>query len=144
MIRSEIDLLNDQQNLTGKPKRKIKLISKIIIYLLIIFVILFLVFSFSVITSGENLSKTLGNVGLWGQIKHLISSDDKKLIGEGLDRINVLLLGMGGIEHEGPFLTDTIMIASFKPSTNQIALISVPRDLSVPIPAIWLSCRANC
>jgi LCP family protein required for cell wall assembly len=134
MTRTDIDFLNEQDRPVKKPKHKLKFISKLIIYLLIIFVILFITFSIDVITSGENLAKTLGNVGLWGQIKYLIGSEDKKLTGEEEDRINVLLLGMGGVEHEGPYLTDTIMIASFKPSTDQVALISVPRDLLVPIP----------
>lgn len=56
------------------------------------------------------------------------------LAGAKDDRINVLLLGMGGSGHDGPFLTDTIMIASIKPSTKQIALISIPRDLNIYIP----------
>src|SRR3989344_4529068 len=46
------------------------------------------------------------------------------------DSINILLLGMGGVGQDGPYLTDTIMIARIKPSTNQIALISIPRDLA--------------
>lgn len=56
------------------------------------------------------------------------------LAGAKEDRVNVLLLGMGGAGHDGPYLTDTIMIASIKPSTKQIALISIPRDLGVYIP----------
>lgn len=134
MTRTEIDFLNEDDKEVEKPKQKIKFISKLIIYLLVFFVIFGIIFSISIITSGENLAKTLGNVGLWGQIKFLIGSEDKKLIGEDEDRINVLLLGMGGGEHDGPFLADTIMIASFKPSTDQVALISIPRDLLVPIP----------
>ncbi|PIT86120.1 MAG: hypothetical protein COU33_04915, partial [Candidatus Magasanikbacteria bacterium CG10_big_fil_rev_8_21_14_0_10_43_6] len=59
---------------------------------------------------------------------------DAPLAGEGDDRINVLLLGMGGLGHDGPYLSDTIIIASIKPSTNQVALISIPRDLGVNIP----------
>jgi len=51
------------------------------------------------------------------------------------DRINVLLLGMGGKEHtEGELLTDSIMVVSYKKSTGQIALISIPRDLYVQMP----------
>lgn len=50
------------------------------------------------------------------------------------DRINVLLLGIGGEGHDGPQLTDTIIIASIKPSTKQLAMISIPRDLEVMIP----------
>ena len=103
MTRIDIDLPNDEKEeslaenpLVKKPKKKIKLISKIIIYLLVIFVISGITFGFNVITSGENLAKTLGNIGLWSQIKHLISSEDKKLNGEDQDRINILLLGIGG------------------------------------------------
>ena len=134
MTRTEIDFLNEKDKLPKIPKKKIKSISKLITYVLIIFIILLIFFGVDIITSGENLAQTLGNVGLWGQIKHLIGSEDKKLDGEDEDRINILLLGMGGIEHEGPYLTDTMILASFKPSTKQVALISIPRDLTVPIP----------
>lgn len=63
-----------------------------------------------------------------------VFSKEKKLAGADDDRVNILLLGMGGPGHDGPYLTDTIMIASLKPSRRQIALISIPRDLLVNIP----------
>lgn len=69
-----------------------------------------------------------------GGMSHLIGSPDRALQGEKEDRINILLLGMGGAEHDGPFLTDTIIIASIKPSDQTVALLSVPRDLLVPLP----------
>jgi LCP family protein required for cell wall assembly len=50
--------------------------------------------------------------------------------------VNILLFGIGGEGHDGPTLTDTIMITSIKPSTGQIALISIPRDMSVKIPGV--------
>ncbi len=68
------------------------------------------------------------------QLTHIVTAADKPLQGEADDRVNVLLLGIGGPGHEGPYLTDTMMIASFKPSTNQVALLSIPRDLVVNIP----------
>lgn len=46
--------------------------------------------------------------------------------------INVLLLGIGGGTHEGPDLTDTVIVANINPQKNTINLISVPRDLWVP------------
>lgn len=49
------------------------------------------------------------------------------------DRINVLLMGIGGGNHEGAELTDTIMLASIRPSTGTVALFSLPRDLLVNI-----------
>ena len=43
--------------------------------------------------------------------------------------INILLLGTGGGQHEGPDLTDTIIFASINPVKNKVVLVSVPRDL---------------
>lgn len=72
--------------------------------------------------------------GIFTRLKHFIFSKDVKLEGQRSDRINILLLGMGGVGHDGPFLTDTIIIASIKPSTGEVAMISIPRDLGVDIP----------
>lgn len=47
-------------------------------------------------------------------------------------KTNVLLLGIGGGSHEGPNLTDTIMLASIDWKKNKVTLISIPRDLWVP------------
>jgi LCP family protein required for cell wall assembly len=54
-------------------------------------------------------------------------------MGEEKDRINILLLGVGGGNHDGGQLTDTIIIASIQPSEKKVALLSIPRDLAVPI-----------
>ena len=75
---------------------------------------------------------TLDGVPLLGQVR-LIASPDRKLVGESDDRINILLLGMGGYGHDGPMLTDTIILASIRPSDNKVALLSIPRDLIVPL-----------
>jgi len=56
-----------------------------------------------------------------------------ELKGESSGRVNVLLLGMGGGNHPGGDLADTIMVASVNTKTNEVAMISVPRDLYVPI-----------
>lgn len=45
------------------------------------------------------------------------------------DRINILLLGVGGGIHQGPDLTDTIIFASLDPENNKATLVSIPRDL---------------
>jgi len=58
------------------------------------------------------------------------------LKGEGDGRVNVLLLGIGGPGHDGPDLTDTIVVLSIDPVNNTSSMLSVPRDLWVkqPIP----------
>jgi len=57
--------------------------------------------------------------------------DPSMLRGEGDGRINILLLGRGGGNHDGPDLTDTIVIASINPIQDEAALLSIPRDLYV-------------
>ncbi len=47
---------------------------------------------------------------------------------------NILLMGYGGEGHDGPYLTDSIMIAHLDLKTNKVALISLPRDLWVGLP----------
>ena len=46
--------------------------------------------------------------------------------------INVLLLGKAGGFHEGPNLTDTIILATINPEKNIVNLVSIPRDLWIP------------
>jgi len=46
-------------------------------------------------------------------------------------RVNILLLGNGGGKHDGPDLTDSIIIASYHIKTHQVMLISIPRDVWV-------------
>lgn len=61
--------------------------------------------------------------------------DTTKLKGEGDGRVNILLLGRGGEGHDGPDLTDTIVIASIDPFAKEVALVSLPRDLWVRAPS---------
>lgn len=68
------------------------------------------------------------------QIRSLVSAPDKPLKGEDDGRINILLMGFGGSGHQGAYLTDTMIVASLKPDTKEIAMISVPRDLFTEIP----------
>ncbi len=72
--------------------------------------------------------------GFLKKLSYIVFRKNTKLEGQNNDRINILLLGMGGPGHDGPYLTDTIMIASIQPSTNEVALISVPRDMGIDIP----------
>lgn len=59
--------------------------------------------------------------------------DPNALRGEGDGRVNVLFIGVGGAGHKGGTLADTVMVASIDPENKQLALLSLPRDLRVPI-----------
>jgi LCP family protein required for cell wall assembly len=66
-------------------------------------------------------------------------SDDPKSVAYKVkhgQRVNILLLGYGGPGHEGPYLTDSIMLVSIQPAGHQAIMISLPRDLYVKIPAL--------
>jgi len=55
---------------------------------------------------------------------------------DDLRRINVVLYGYGGPPHDGPYLTDSILVVSIQPRRNappQVAEVSVPRDWFVPV-----------
>lgn len=47
-------------------------------------------------------------------------------------RVNILFLGIAGGRHDGSNLTDTIMVVSYNLKTNEVDLISIPRDLWLP------------
>lgn len=50
------------------------------------------------------------------------------------DRVNIVLFGIGGDNHPSKDqLADSIMFVSLKPSTRQVAMVSVPRDLWVKL-----------
>lgn len=52
------------------------------------------------------------------------------------ERINVLLLGIDRREdEEGPWRTDTMIVATLDPQTKTAGMLAIPRDLYVPIPA---------
>jgi LCP family protein required for cell wall assembly len=47
---------------------------------------------------------------------------------------NILLLGYAGGTHDGASLTDTMILVRIYPKNKKILLVSIPRDLWVPIP----------
>ncbi len=121
-----------RSRLRQPTQRKKPILGKIFLILLLFIVGVISYFAYKIYTAPESVVEG----GIFTQIKHLITSSDKKLLGENSDRINILLLGVGGENHEGPYLTDTMMLASIQPSTKQVALLSIPRDLLVDIPGI--------
>jgi len=50
------------------------------------------------------------------------------------DKVNILITGVGGVEHEGTELTDTILLASLHLKSKTLSLLSIPRDLFVDYP----------
>jgi LCP family protein required for cell wall assembly len=146
MEREPINLLKGTDNpLISPPKhRKTRLIAS--------FFVVLAVFTGAVYTSAyithrfTNSGSATGNqkvltpkkLSFFQTVRNFFFQPENLLEGQKDDRVNILVLGMGGAGHDGPYLTDTNMIVSIKPSTNQVALISIPRDLAVKIPSYGL------
>ncbi len=73
-------------------------------------------------------------LSIFDSLARLVMSGEKSITGESDDRLNILLLGVGGAGHDGAELTDTMIFGSFRPSTKELGLISIPRDLTVFVP----------
>ncbi len=80
-------------------------------------------------------------VGLW-YIATIYIAVDRATVDNGsgtkIDKsekpFTVLLIGVGGQNHPGGTLADTIMLASVNPKAKSVSLFSIPRDLYVKIP----------
>lgn len=100
-----------------EPKRAKKKLKKLIPFFLVLAILI--AFSFFLINLSG--SSTIVDLSFLGN--PLKSSGG---------RVNVLLLGIAGGVHDGSNLTDTIMVISYNLKTNQVYLISIPRDLWLP------------
>ena len=61
---------------------------------------------------------------------------------DGKERLNVLLVGSDQRPGESSFNTDTLIVVSVEPSTGEVAMFQVPRDMAdVPVPrnarSVW-------
>lgn len=74
--------------------------------------------------------------GFFSRIKSLVAPPKQVLTGQKNDRINIVLLGQGGPGHDGPYLTDTILLTSLDTKNKKVAFTSIPRDLYVNIPDV--------
>lgn len=74
---------------------------------------------------------------------NFFSSQPDLLNGEEQGRINILLLGRAGEHYPGKNLTDTVMVMSIDTRAKKVALLSLPRDLYVPIGTTDLYTKLN-
>ena len=63
----------------------------------------------------------------------------------GTSRLNILIMGIDRRPSETglAYRSDTMMLASFDPKTKQLGILSIPRDLYVPIPGYSAPQRIN-
>lgn len=98
----------------------------------IVLFILLALFGFLVAKGYINLRKVLSGGGGAAALDENV--DPSKLRIEGDGRVNILLMGRGGLGHEGPDLTDTMILVSIDPVAKEAGMVSIPRDLYVSVP----------
>ncbi len=109
--------LQPLNNLSKTPKRKKRPLKKIILGIFLGGILGFVIFLWFFFSQTSSVLK----FDFWSN--PLKSTDN---------RVNVLLLGIGGGNHEGALLTDSIIVYSYNLKTHKTTLISIPRDLWLP------------
>lgn len=101
----------------GRTKKKISIVKILLLAFALLFILIWAVYFFKIDGYVFKGPKT---------VVQLIT--DKGLKSDN-DRTNVLLLGIGGDGHDGPNLTDTMILASVNTKTGDVVLVNIPRDL---------------
>jgi LCP family protein required for cell wall assembly len=76
---------------------------------------------------------------VWENIKEATVNAVSRKIGTEMQKdqygnVNMLMLGYGGANHDGGYLTDSIIVVSRNPEIGNISMFSIPRDLRVKSP----------
>lgn len=124
-MKKEVKVDNKNKN-NKKKKSVVGKIFKFILLLLLIAIIVYVInFAIQYFKHTKNMEgkeyDPLSAVAL--------GIDPQKL--KEVERLNVLILGESGIPGEDYKLTDSIMVASYNPQTQQASLLSIPRDTYV-------------
>lgn len=107
-----------EENAEKSTKKKSGILKKILIFLIIVLILI----------AGFIIYKVQANGGgLQGLLLTVVGHDQQTV--EELNPIQVLILGVS--TDNGGKLTDTIIVASYDPKTQQASLLSVPRDTFV-------------
>src|SRR3989339_291356 len=141
METNDINLLEPQLPITPEPQlpenKKRRLFFCIIIPLIVVIGFFFAIKQYASTKWSQNSTTdqtTLKpKINIFQAVKNFFFQPNDVLQGQREGRVNILLLGIGGEGHDGPYLSDTNIIASIKPDTNEVALISIPRDLAINI-----------
>jgi len=79
----------------------------------------------------NKMSENLGIGNFFNLASNFIFAPNSQIASSG-ERTNILIMGKAGGSHEGPDLTDTMIVASVSLTKPEIVTVSIPRDLWVP------------
>lgn len=90
--------------------------------------------SYRAATHGTNVLTEVGNLPIISDIRRLAWGESSTILNATVDdRLSVLVLGVGGSGHSGPELTDTILLTTADLKTQQVGMLSIPRDMAYPL-----------
>ncbi len=52
------------------------------------------------------------------------------------EQVSIMVTGYGGGQHDGAYLTDTILELTYDPAKNAVTMVNIPRDMYVFIPTV--------
>lgn len=116
-----------QQTFWAKTKRKIYAYQQSIKLILLVGAIL--IFSFLLYKFSPALIKLVKKTILGPKLAYSFLTADTSSLSAHQNRINLLLLGIGGQNSESTDLTDTIIFTSIDKTTADVMMVSIPRDL---------------
>ena len=117
----------DNKNKNNKKKKSV--IGKIFKFILLLLLIAIIVYVINFAIQYFKHTKNMEGKEYDPLSAVALGIDPQKL--KEVERLNVLILGESGIPGEDYKLTDSIMVASYNPQTQQASLLSIPRDTYV-------------
>ena len=83
---------------------------------------------------GTNAFLEVGNLPIISDIRRLAWGDSSGTIQPKVEgQLTILIMGVGGTGHDGPELSDTILLATVDTKAKRVAMVSIPRDLAFPL-----------
>ncbi|HKC04783.1 MAG TPA: LCP family protein, partial [Patescibacteria group bacterium] len=102
------------------------------VFLVRIFLIILILGILAVLGFGAfKISESLGLGNIFTLASSFISAPNS-VVASSNGRTNILIMGKAGGSHDGPDLTDTMIVASLSFTKPEIVTISIPRDLWIP------------
>lgn len=123
---------NKSKYIQRREKSLVRKVGKLFLFILTAYFCLSFILSFKVVFSQHSFNTAVAKLPVVNQFKNIFNLN--LVPAADHDRLNILLMGIGGAGHDGGYLTDTIMLVSLKPSTGEAVIISIPRDLYIKIP----------
>ena len=89
--------------------------------------------SYRAVQYGTSVLEEVGNLPIISEIRRLAWGDSAMTPTTPDNRMTFLVLGVGGAGHDGPELTDTMLLATVDMKDKRVGLLSIPRDLAYPL-----------